>query len=199
MEVAAAFFFDLSSPEAHIAAERVLATFPGPCEWRPILARELPGAQRFDAFRCAEEEAIFRAELERRAADQGCQPLRWPEPFPFDARAAMLAATYAKAIGRVVAFAQAAFRQAFAGGRDLSDPDFILIAAAACERHPNAVLRAIDTRSVAEQLDAATRTARALGVRDVPAFLVGERVLHGERELERAAALVGAASAAGRA
>ena len=54
----------------------------------------------------------------------------------------MLAATYAKQVGRTVAFSLAAFRQAFAGGRDLGDTDTVLIAAAACEMHPAAVLRA---------------------------------------------------------
>ncbi len=64
------------------------------------------------------------------------QPLRWPERWPPDTRTAMLAATYAKQIGRAVAFSLAAFRQAFAGGRDLGDTDTVLIAAAACEMHP---------------------------------------------------------------
>ena len=53
----------------------------------------------------------------------------------------MRVATYARQIGRVVAFAQAAFRQAFAGGRSLADEDSVLIAAAACEMHPAAVLQ----------------------------------------------------------
>ncbi len=53
----------------------------------------------------------------------------------------MLVATYAKSIGRVVPFAQAAFRQAFAGGHSLADTNNVLIAAAACEMHPNAVLK----------------------------------------------------------
>ena len=48
----------------------------------------------------------------------------------------MLVATYAKQIGRAVAFSLAAFRQAFAGGRDLGERDNVLIAAAACEMHP---------------------------------------------------------------
>ena len=54
----------------------------------------------------------------------------------------MRAATYAKQIGRTVAFSLAAFRQAYAGGRSLGDPDNVLIAAAACEMHPRAVLKA---------------------------------------------------------
>src|SRR6202041_2177360 len=104
-------------------------------------ASELPGGESFSAFRCAREVEVFRTEIEHQTRALGLQPLRWPEPFPFDSALAMRAATYAKGIGRVVPFAQAAFRQAFAGGHDLERSDFVLIAAAACEMHPQAVLR----------------------------------------------------------
>jgi 2-hydroxychromene-2-carboxylate isomerase len=87
-----------------------------------------------------------------------------------------------------VPFAQAAFRQAFAGGRSLQDPDSVLIAAAACEMHPAAVLRGAELRSIAAQLDALTAAAARAGVRDVPAIRVGERIFHGERAVEDAAA-----------
>jgi 2-hydroxychromene-2-carboxylate isomerase len=182
----ASFYFDLSSPCAYLAAERILHAFPGAAEWQPVLARELPAAETFDAFRCREEQEIFRVEIARRAAAIGLQPLRWPDPFPFDAELAMRVATYAKSIGRVVPFAQAAFRQAFAGGRDLQQPDNVLIAAAACEMHPTAVLAAAKLRSVEREL--AERTARAaeVGVLDVPAVVVGERVFLGERAIEEA-------------
>src|SRR5207237_4288816 len=109
----------------------------------------------------------------------GLQPLRWPEPFPFDSSLAMRVATYAKSIGRAVPFAQAAFRQAFAGGRSLEDRDSVLIAAAACEMHPSAVLRAAELRSVAAQLSASTTAAAAAGVRDWPAVLAHEIELRG--------------------
>jgi len=190
----AAFYFDLASPLAYLAAERVLHTMPVATEWQPVLARtlkgtgELPAAESFEAFRCRDDEDIFRLEVERRAAELGLQALRWPDPFPFDSAFAMRAATYAKSIGRIVAFAQAAFRQAFAGGRSLDAPDNVLIAAAACEMHPTAVLKGAELRSTAEQLSAATATAATLGVTDVPALRVGGRVFHGERALEEAAA-----------
>ena len=90
-----AFFFDLASPVAYLAAERALQTHPG-VEWVPVLARELPGAETFDAYRCAEERDIALAQIERAAAEQGLQPLRWPDPFPFDSLFAMRVATYAK-------------------------------------------------------------------------------------------------------
>ncbi|HEV3093074.1 MAG TPA: DsbA family protein [Solirubrobacteraceae bacterium] len=189
----AAFYFDLASPLAYLAAERVLQTMPVACEWQPVLARtlegtgELPGAESFEGFRCREDEDIFRLNVERQARALGLQDVRWPEPFPFDSEIAMRAATYAKSIGRAVPFAQAAFRQAFAGGRSLAEPDNILIAAAACEMHPSAVLKAIELGSVAEQLAAATAQAAREGVTDVPAVRVGGRVFGGERALEDAA------------
>jgi 2-hydroxychromene-2-carboxylate isomerase len=183
----AAFYFDLASPLAYLAAERILHTMPIACEWQPVLARELPGAESFEAFRCRRDEDIFRMELERRVGELGLQELRWPDPFPFDSALAMRAATYAKSIGRVVAFAQAAFRQAFAGGHSLEDTDHVLIAAAACEMHPSAVLKGAALRSVGEQLTASTAAAAALGVSDVPAVRVGIQVFHGERSLEKAA------------
>ena len=168
-----AFFLDLSSPEAWLTAERILALMPVPCEWVPV---HLP----FEgAFRCAEEEQIFKAEFERRAAAQGVQAVRWPDPFPADTEWALRVATYAKQIGRAVAFSLAAFRQAFAGGRDLSDPDTVLIAAAACEMHPVAVAKGADLKSIGERLDRATAEAAAAGVLDVPAVVFPDgRVLH---------------------
>ena len=78
-------------------------------------------------------------EVERRAASYGLPPLRWPDPFPGNTLVAMRAATYAKEVGRTVAFSLAAFRQAFAAGRDLTDPDNVVLAAAAAELHPRAV------------------------------------------------------------
>lgn len=185
----AAFYFDLASPLAYLAAERILHVLPGPVEWQPVLARELPGAETLDAFRCQEEENIFRMLVARRARELGLQPLRWPSPFPFDSTLAMRAATYAKSIGRTVPFAQAAFRQAFAGGRSLGEPDNVLIAAAACEMHPAAVLKGAELLSIRAQLDTATAAAAQSGVSNVPAVRIGTHLFTGEGAVEQAAAL----------
>jgi 2-hydroxychromene-2-carboxylate isomerase len=183
----AAFYFDLASPLAYLAAEKILHVLPGPVEWQPVLASELPDANSFDAFRCDAELEAFREDVARGARALELQPLRWPDPFPFDSSLAMRAATYAKGIGRVVPFAQAAFRQAFAGGHDLQRADFVLIAAAACEMHPQAVLRGAELRSVDEQLTTATARAAEAGVRDVPAVRLGQELFAGERAVEEAA------------
>lgn len=134
------------------------------------------------------EHDAFRAEIELRAQQLQLQPLRWPDPFPFDSALAMRVATYAKSIGRTVPFAQAAFRQAFAGGRDLSQLDNVLIAAAACEMHPSAVARGAELRGVREQLATSTNDAARQSIKDVPAIVVGEHVFEGDTCVEQAAA-----------
>jgi 2-hydroxychromene-2-carboxylate isomerase len=175
------FYFDLGSPEAYLAAERVMAELPVVPEWVPILAADLAGGSAIDPV-------ARRAAVEARAQAQHVQPLRWPADWPQeDMRVAMVGATYAKQIGRAVAFALAAFRQAFAGGRAL-DEDTVVIAAAACEMHPRAVLQALGRRSVAAALDAATAKAAAAGVTLVPAIVIGDAVHEGEDAVEQAAA-----------
>ena len=161
----AKFLFDLSSPVAYLAAERVNHVLDEVPEWVPVSVGEV------GPFRCAEEIAAYREDVERVARAQGVQALRWPDPFPADAEWAMLVATYAKQIGRAVAFSLAAFRQAFAGGRDLGDRDNVLIAAAACEMHPLAVMKGADLRGTRERLEAATAEARAAGVSELPAVV----------------------------
>ena len=183
----AAFYYDLFSPEAYLAAERVLELLPG-AEWIPVHAAALPGADTLDGFRCETDAAAFRDRIERVAVRRDLQPMRWPDPFPSDTAHAMHVATYARQIGRAVAFSLAAFRQAFAGGRDLGVADNVLIAAAACEMHPNAVTKGAALRSVAAALDDATALAARRGVRDVPAVWVpGGEVFHGDEALEQAA------------
>jgi 2-hydroxychromene-2-carboxylate isomerase len=152
------FYYDLGSPECYLMAERIAAgTVPTVLEWEPI--------------HLGAPHAEFDRELiERRAVEQGLQPLRWPPRWPPDTRCAMLAATYAKRIGRTVAFSLAAFRQAFAGGRDLGDRDTLLIAGAACEMHPKALLKALELRSVADALEQATARAVGAGIDTLPAI-----------------------------
>lgn len=186
----AAFYFDLASPAAYLVAERILHVLPVAAEWTPVLAGGLGGG---DDRGSEEQDEAWRATIAGRARELGLQELRWPEPFPFDSSLAMRVATYARSIGRTVPFVQAAFRQAFAGGHSLQDPDFVVIAAAACEIHPAAVLRGAELRSVSEQLAASSAAALEIGVSELPAISVGELVFAGERAPELAAAQVLAA------
>lgn len=186
------FYLDLGSPYAYLTAERISGVFAAAGldqpEWKPILLGGL--FQRFDRDSWANgpgrAEGI--AEVERRASEYGLPPIAWPDPFPGNTLFAMRAATFAKQTGRTVAFALAAFRQAFAAGRDLTDPDNVLIAAAACELHPRAVEKAATTDGVKGALREATEEAAELGVFGVPSLVVGGEVFWGDDRVEEAVA-----------
>ena len=185
------FYYDLGSPYSYLAAERVAQVLGVVPVWQPILLGVLFKHTGRGSWSLGDGRAAGMAEVERRAASYGLPPIRWPEPWPGNMLAAMRAAVFAQQAGRVVAFSLAAFRQAFVGGRDLSDLDNVLLAAAACELHPRAVLKGIESRSVKDRLRAATEEAIGRGVVGVPTVAVGERVFWGDDRLEEAAAAVG--------
>jgi 2-hydroxychromene-2-carboxylate isomerase len=186
----ATFYFDLGSPYAYLTAERVSALFNeaelGQPEWQPILLGGLFRHFGRDSWGNGPGREAGMAEVERRAAEYGLPPLAWPEPWPGNMLMAMRAATFAKQTGRTVSFSLAAFRQAFAAGRDLSEADNVLIAAAACELHPNALLKAVETEGVKNALREATDRAAQLGVSGVPSLVVGDEVFWGDDRVEEA-------------
>jgi 2-hydroxychromene-2-carboxylate isomerase len=179
------FYYDLASPVCYLVAEQILSALPEVADWEPVLAADL-GAPVSD--REAPDPDMERASLERLARELGLQPVRWPRLWPPDARMAMLAATYAKGAGRSVAFSLAAFRQAFAAGRDLGEEATVLLAGAACEMHPSALLKGISLRSVARGLDRAGERARSSGVGWLPAIQVGSVTFEGLGAIDQARA-----------
>jgi 2-hydroxychromene-2-carboxylate isomerase len=180
------FYFDLGSPYAWLAAERIHRVLPVTPVWQPILLGGIWQQTGGGSWAMTERRAEGMREIEERAGRYGLLPVKWPEPWPNNGLHAMRAATFAQQTGRTVAFALAAFRQAFAGGKDLSDVDNVLIAAAACELHPNAVLKGIEMQSTKDRLRAATQQAYDRGVRGVPSVAVGDQVFWGDDRLEEA-------------
>jgi 2-hydroxychromene-2-carboxylate isomerase len=186
------FYYDLGSPYAWLAAERIAHVLPVIPVWRPILLGGIWKQTGGRSWATTDKRADGMAEVERRAAEYELMPVRWPEGWPSNTLTAMRAATFAEQIGRAVAFSLAAFRQAFAGGKDLAEIDNVLIAAAACELHPKAVLKGVETQSVKDRLRAATQEAYDRGVRGVPTVAVGDELFWGDDRLEDAAAAIGA-------
>lgn len=190
------FYFDLGSPYAYLAAERVSGLFaeaelPQP-EWQPVLLGGLFRKLGRDSWGNGPGREEGMAECERRAAAYGLPPIVWPEPWPGNMLTAMRAATFAKQTGRTVSFALAAFRQQFAAGRDLSEPENVAIAGAACELHPKALLKAVQTEVVKRGLREVTEAAAARGVEGVPAMVVSGEVFWGDDRLEEAVAAAAA-------
>jgi 2-hydroxychromene-2-carboxylate isomerase len=182
------FYFDLGSPYAWLAAERVHQVLPVQPVWQPILLGGIWQQSGGRSWATTDKRDERMREVERRAREYELLPVRWPDPWPSNSLKAMRAAIFAQQAGRTVAFALAAFRQAFAGGKDLADIDNVLIAAAACELHPNAVLKGIELQSTKDRLKAATQEAYELGVRGVPSVVVGNQIFWGDDRLEEAAA-----------
>ena len=187
-----AFYFDLGSPYAYLSAERISRLFAdaglAQPEWKPVLLGALFVRFERGSWSLTDVREEGMREVERRAQAQALQPIRWPDPFPANTLHAMRVATYAKSIGRTISFALAAFRQAFAGGRDLTDPDNVAIAAAACELHPNAITRAASSGGVKARLREETDRAGDRGVFGVPAVVAGDEVFWGDDRLEEAVA-----------
>ena len=182
------FYFDLGSPYAWLAAERIHQVLPEQPIWQPILLGGIWQQTGGRSWATTERREQGMREIEERAERYGLLPVKWPDNWPNNGLKAMRAAIFAQQTGRTVAFALAAFRQAFAGGKDLSDVDNVLIAAAACELHPNAVLKGIETQSTKDRLRAATQQAYDRGVRGVPTVVVDDGVFWGDDRLEEAAA-----------
>jgi 2-hydroxychromene-2-carboxylate isomerase len=192
----ATFYYDLGSPYAYLSAERISGLFAEAeleqPEWQPVLLGGLFQAFDRDSWGNGPGRAAGMAECERRASAYGLPPIAWPDPWPGNMLTAMRVATFAKQAGRTIAFSLAAFRQQFAAGRDLSEPDNVYVAAAACELHPRALAKAVQTQSVKEALRAATEAAAARGVEGVPTVAVGEQLFWGDDRLEEAAAAAAA-------
>jgi 2-hydroxychromene-2-carboxylate isomerase len=186
------FYFDVGSPYAYLAAERIERVLPSRVEWQPILLGgifKLTGRSSW-ALGDVQRRRGGMAEIERRAAHYRLPPLRWPDPWPDDYLAAMRVATWARARGRARDYALSAMRSAFVGGRHLGDPEAALDAAADAGLDRGAARAALGDRSVKDELRAATGEAHARGVYGVPTVAAGGELFWGDDRLEDAAALL---------
>jgi 2-hydroxychromene-2-carboxylate isomerase len=181
------FYYDLGSPYAWLAAERIHQVLPETAVWQPILLGGIWQQTGGQSWGITDKRDEGMREVERRANEYGLLPVRWPDDWPTNTLKAMRAAVFAQQTGRAVAFSLAAFRQAFAAGKNLQEIDNVLIAAAACELHPNAVLKAIELQSIKDRLKEATQEAYDRGVRGVPSVVVDDKFFWGDDRLEEAA------------
>ncbi|HEX3563335.1 MAG TPA: DsbA family protein [Solirubrobacterales bacterium] len=191
---AATFYYDFSSPYSYLAAERISGIFAEADleqpEWQPISFGHLlqTTGRRPWSIPPDGPDPEHLAEIQRRAAERGLPEVVYPEGWPVANYSLnpTRAAVYAKESGRVVSFSLACFRQVFAAGRDMSDVDNVLVAAAACELHPKAVLKGIETKSIKDTLRDATGEALERGVEGIPTVAVGDRLFWGDDRLEEA-------------
>ena len=192
------FYYDFNSPYSYLAAERISGLFAEAeveqPEWQPISFGHVLKETGRRPWSYEEDKRADLAEIDRRMRERGLPEIRYPEGWPIDNYSLnpLRAAIYAKESGRVVSFTLACFRQVFAAGRDMSDLDNVLLAAAACELHPNAVLKGMETKSVKDRLRAATEEALERGIEGIPTVAVGAQLFWGDDRLEVAVEAAGA-------
>jgi 2-hydroxychromene-2-carboxylate isomerase len=192
----ARFYFDLGSPYAYLAAERLHTLLSEPIEWQPILLGgvfALTGRSSW-ALGDHERRAAGMAMVEARAQSYGLPPVCWPDPWPSNYLYAMRATTYAFGIGLGPAFTMRAFRDAFQRGVDLSIPSNVVRAAAEVGIDTADLEAVVADSQIKQALRDATDAAFALGVIGVPTVAIGRQTFWGDDRLPDAAAHLSASA-----
>ncbi len=190
------FYFDLGSPYAYLAAERLPSVLDEPVSWQPISLGalfKLTGRSSWALGEDRRRQAGI-AEIERRAGSYQLPPIHWPDPWPGNYLMAMRAATHAFASGHGREFALRAFRDAFQRGRDLSIAANVLDAGERSGLDRRELERATQDPHVKQTLREATDAAYRLGVIGVPTIAIDGEPLWGDDRLHDAAARLGTPS-----
>jgi 2-hydroxychromene-2-carboxylate isomerase len=185
----ATFYYDLGSPFAYLAAERLHQLLPEPIAWQPVSLGalfKLTGRSSWALGELSARQAGM-AEVERRARLYHLPPVRWPDPWPSNYLYAMRAATHALQVGRGRPFTIEAFHGAFGHGHDLADPEHVLEAAERAGLDPRAMDEATRDPEIKLALRDATDAAHALGVFGVPTIAIDDELYWGEDRLQDAA------------
>src|SRR5256885_448448 len=178
------FAYDLGSPYAWLAAERIDDVLPARPTWLPVLLGAIFKAKGRSSWGQGPKRDEGMAEIERRAAERGLGELRWPDPWPNDGLRVMRAAVRAHQLGAGERFAIAALRTHFRDGLALSDDASITTAAERADLDPGALLAATADPGVKAELRANTERALELGVFGVPTVVVRSQVFWGDDQLE---------------
>ena len=184
------FYFDVGSPYAYLAAQRIDDVLPGSVRWQPVLLGGLFKLTGRSSWALGDYRRRQRgmAEIERRARGYGLPPITWPDPWPSDYLAAMRVVTHAFRVGCGRAVAARVFGDGFARGRDLSIKAHVLDAASRAGLDSAEADGAMRDPEIKATLRDATETAHALGVFGVPTIAVGNELFWGDDRLEDAAA-----------
>lgn len=184
------FYFDFSSPFAYLAATRIDDVLPRMPRWVPISMAFVTSAHERTPWSMREESREpGKRECERRAAEYGLPPVRWPAGWPLSSYSlpALRAAYVAAAAGCLREFSRAAFERNFLDGSGLGTEAGLRAVAETAGLDPDHVLAEVRRPAVKERLKLETESAIRAGVFGVPTVLAGEELFWGDDRLAEAA------------
>ncbi len=185
-----AFYYDVSSPYAYLAACRVDEVLPVRPEWRPIafgvIVRQIGKVPW--SFREHRDDHL--GAIAQRAAARGLPDVRYPEGWPAETYSltALRALMLASDEDQLRAVSHELFRTMFVEGRHLADLETVVDAAERGGMEREFVRDGVERPEVKRRLRERTDEAVAKGVTGVPTVAVGEQLYWGDDRLEEAAA-----------
>ena len=184
------FYFDFSSPYGYLAAERIdaiAAKHHRRVAWRPFLLgavfQAVGGSPLVDQ---PKKGPYSRLDMLRSARLHGIT-FNVPDNFPVNSIAACRAYYWLADgdAGTAHALARSLYRGYFVDNRDLSRPETVVEAAQALGVEPDALVAALQDRTVKDRLRAENDAALARGVFGSPTVFVGAEMFWGNDRLEQ--------------
>jgi 2-hydroxychromene-2-carboxylate isomerase len=184
------FLYDFSSPYSYLAAMRVDDVLPVRPRWRPVAFGVIVQRTGKVPWSFADDRQADFQEIDRRAAERGLPPLRYPDGWPRETYSLtpLRAALVADEAGLLREVSRELFRATFVEGRHFAGLDTTLDAAERAGMKRDEVAAGIQRQEVKDRLRASTEEALARGVTGVPTVVVGDELFWGDDQLEAAAA-----------
>ena len=189
--MAGTLYFDLGSPYAYLALERLGRFDLGEVTLEPIALGALFKLTGRSSWGMGPRRELGMAEVAARASAYELPPVRWPQRWPGNYLHANRACVVAAEQDALDKFARAAFRAQFAEGVDLGDDEAVLDIAHRVGLDRERVRARMAAPEVKDRLRANTEQAHAAGVIGVPTLSLGGRLFWGDDQLEIAAASAG--------
>jgi 2-hydroxychromene-2-carboxylate isomerase len=180
-------YFDVLSPYAYLALERVDRVLREPPTLEPVLLGAIFQRRGSGSWARTPIRDLRLAEIAARAQHYGLPPFVVPPRWPSDALAAMRAAVWACEHGRVREFALAVCRAEFVHGRDPTDLRVLRDCATHAALDGSVLPEAIQRPTIKDELRRGTESAWEAGVRGVPTLIADGVVYYGDDQLELAA------------
>jgi 2-hydroxychromene-2-carboxylate isomerase len=188
------FYYDFSSPYSYLAAARIDDVLPIRPDWRPVAFGVMVQRLGKLPWSFAADRTEDFHEIDRRAAERGLPPVRYPDGWPSETYsiAALRAALLAAEDGKLCEVSRQLYDIMFVEGRHLADVETVLDAAERAGLDRAAARAGIQRQEIKDLLRATTEQALECGVTGVPTVAMGEQLFWGDDRLEAAAAALSA-------